>query len=90
MVPFILKRPAAYLCGRVSVMTRIGWRGFAYDMPFAQIIAIATLVSTIYQKAETGAVNASYRGVDFIGRVDERATAFAFDTKVRCRHGRKF
>jgi putative inorganic carbon (hco3(-)) transporter len=52
-IPFILKRPALgiYLWVWVSVMNphRLTW-GFAYDFPFAQFIAIATLIGIFFSK----------------------------------------
>ena len=52
-VPFILRRPAfgVFMWVWVSVMSphRLAW-GFAYDMPFAQVIAIATLVGIFFSK----------------------------------------
>jgi len=50
-IPFILWRPAVgvFLWVWVSVMNphRLTW-GFAYDYPFAQLIAIATLAGTLF------------------------------------------
>lgn len=84
-VPFILKRPAigVFMWAWVSVMSphRLAW-GFAYDMPFAQIIAIATLVSTILSK-EPKHVPLTPTTVVLILLVVWMSvtTAFAFDTE---------
>ena len=52
-VPFILRRPTlgVFLWVWVGVMSphRLTW-GFAYDFPFAQVIAIATLLGMLYTK----------------------------------------
>jgi len=52
-VPFILWRPAIgiFLWVWISVMSphRMAW-GFAYDFPFAQTIAIATLVGMLFSR----------------------------------------
>lgn len=52
-VPFILRRPTlgVFLWVWVGVMSphRLTW-GFAYDFPFAQVIAIATLLGILYTK----------------------------------------
>jgi probable O-glycosylation ligase (exosortase A-associated) len=53
VLPFIIRRPVlgAYFWVWVSVMSphRLTW-GFAYDMKFAQLIAIATLLGILFNK----------------------------------------